>query len=154
MCTLPSDYSVRGPIISVFPLCSVCGIPLLFGGWETGRCPSHAWPIISIIVALAIAAPSSAQTPVRNPTLLLFEYAEHTADYLTGYEVDVRNATTGAVIQTIAVAKADTKFDQTTTTVTVTLNLQPVKFGTYTCVVRAVANNGTDKSDNSNATEP
>lgn len=94
---------------------------------------------------LLLAAPAFAQTPVKNPRGLGFQSADHAR--VDRYEIDIVPAAGGAVVQTITVQKADTAQDSTTQEITLTLNVQPIAFGQYRFVARAVA--GTVASDNS-----
>jgi hypothetical protein len=95
---------------------------------------------------LFVAVAAEAQTaPVKNPRAVLFDSPDHNLPELTGYEVDILSPA-GAVVQTISVAKAATTL--VGTDVRVDINVQPVTFGTYTVVVRAVASGGV-KSPNS-----
>jgi len=104
-----------------------------------------------LVCVLALCAvTTSAQTPVKNPTAIWFNSADHDLAAVTGYEVDFLNATTSAVVQTVSVAKASTT-KQADGSIRVTMNVQPVAFGTYRFVARTVA--GAIKSDNSLATE-
>lgn len=84
----------------------------------------------------------SAEAQVKNPTGVLFQCPDHDRD--SNHEVDIVDDATGNVIQTIQAGDppADTNGD-----VLVTLNVQPIAFGNYTFVVRAVA--GTLKSEDS-----
>lgn len=83
--------------------------------------------------------------PVANPRAVTFQCPDHAQD--TGHEVDIRDST-GAVIQTLQGGDppADANGD-----VTIPINVQPITFGTYTIVVRAVA--GSLKSADSVASD-
>lgn len=91
---------------------------------------------------LFVASLAQAQT-VKNPTKAIFTSPD--AATVTGYELDVINSA-GAVVQTLTfpAVPADGNGE-----VTLTVNMQPIAFGTYTCVVRAVYQ--AVKSDNSTA---
>jgi len=102
---------------------------------------------LSVAAALLIvcaAAPASAQTsePVRNPRAVAFTSADH--DRVDRYEIDVV-APDGTVLQTITVLRAETTVEGAE--VVVRLNIQPIAWGAYTFVARAVA--GTLRSENS-----
>jgi hypothetical protein len=73
------------------------------------------------------------QSMVVNPRSVVFSCPDHALD--TGHEIDIVNAS-GAVIQTIQGGDpaADGNGD-----VTVSINVQPVAFGSYTVRVRATA---------------
>lgn len=89
-----------------------------------------------------LASSATAQTPpVKNPTGLEFTCPDHATD--DGHEVDIVRESDGAVIQTISAGDPA----EVAGKVTVTLNVQPVAFGVYRFVVRALA--GTLVSSNS-----
>ena len=84
--------------------------------------------------APARRAVTQAAGPVRNPTGVMFTCPDHALD--DGHEVDIVDSVTGAVLQTLQGGDpaADAQGN-----VTILVNVQPVKFGTYTFVVRAKA---------------
>lgn len=87
-----------------------------------------------LLLVLLLPALASAQTaPVKNPTKAIFTSPD--AASVTGYEVDIIGPT-GTVVQTLTfpATAPDANGD-----VTLTLNVQPVAFGVYTAVVRAVS---------------
>jgi hypothetical protein len=100
------------------------------------------------IIALCLLMPSLAlaQTPVKNPNRAVFTVGPDAAQ-VTGYELDIINSQ-GAVVQTLTfpAQTPDAAGD-----VTLTFNVQPVAFGTYTVVVRNISN--ATKSTNSTASE-
>lgn len=103
--------------------------------------------ILAIVAVLALASSAAAQTTIKNPTAIAFTSADHDNPAVTGYEVDIITTTaTPTVVQTIAIAKASTT-KLATGEIKVTLNVQPIAFGSYRFVARTVA--GTLKSDNS-----
>ncbi len=83
--------------------------------------------------APARRAATQAAGPVRNPTGVMFTCPDHALD--DGHEVDIVDST-GVVVQTIQAGDppADAQGN-----VSVPINIQPVKFGLYTFVVRAKA---------------
>lgn len=97
-----------------------------------------------MIGSLLLLAALGVQTPapvVKNPTTIAFQCADHARD--DQHEVDIVTSA-GVVVQTLLVGDppADANGD-----VVVTVNVQPVAFGSYTFVARAVA--ATLKSANS-----
>lgn len=97
------------------------------------------------LVYLLLLSPvaAQAQAPVKNPTAVEFTSPDHAL--LTLYEIDiVRND--GSVAQTLILPK-DQAAAQPNGDWRLTINVQPIAFGAYTVVVRAVA--GLVKSDNS-----
>ena len=97
--------------------------------------------LIALLLAV-VAAPF--QTPVKNPTSVTITCPDHNQD--TGHEIDIVSA--GIVVQTI---QGGDPAPNTDGSVTFTMNVQPIKFGSYTTVVRATS--GTIKSDNSPASD-
>lgn len=99
-----------------------------------------------------IAAPRLAarvraeQTIIKNPSGVSFTSPDH--DMVDNYEIDIVRVSDGVVIQTI---QGGHPAADASGTVTVTFNIQPIAFGEYRVVVRAVA--GTQKSDNSDPSE-
>ena len=101
------------------------------------------------ILVLGTCGVASAQVPaVKNPSALTFTSADHANAAVTGYEVDILNGAT--VVQTLVIAKSATTV-LPNGDVKVTLNVQPIAFGTYKLQVRTVA--GAVKSDNSVASD-
>jgi len=88
-----------------------------------------------------MAIPIAAQT-IKNPTAVAFTCPDHARD--DQHEIDIVRVSDGAVIQTILGGDPD----EVSGEVTVAINVQPVAFGQYQVIVRAVA--GLLKSDNSN----
>jgi len=89
-----------------------------------------------MFAVLLIAATLGVQTPapiVKNPTAVVFTCADHARD--DQHEIDIVNSS-GVVVQTMLVGDppADANGD-----VVVTINVQPIAFGSYTFVARAVA---------------
>jgi hypothetical protein len=80
------------------------------------------------------AAATQSAGPVRNPSGVMFTCPDHALD--DGHEEDIVDSVTGVVVQTIQGGDpaADAQGN-----VSIALNVQPVKFGTYTFVVRAKA---------------
>lgn len=98
-----------------------------------------------LLVWLVMIGVGNAQTPpVRNPTGAQFTSPDHAT--VTGYEIDIIRVADNSLVQTITIAKSATTV-LATGEISVTLNVQPIAFGEYRCVARAVA--GTMKSDNS-----
>jgi len=97
--------------------------------------------VVVIISSVPIVAEAQVP-PVKNPTQLAFTSVDHAAS--TGYEIDIVTPT-AAVLQTLTIAKAATTV--LNGEVLVTVNVQPVTFGTYTFVARTLVN--TLKSSNS-----
>jgi hypothetical protein len=91
-----------------------------------------------------IEAPMQA-VPVKNPTTVTVPNCpDHDQD--TGHEIDILDGA-GVVVQTIAAGDPPA----VSGAVTFAINIQPVKFGDYTVVVRATA--GAVKSPNSPASD-
>src|SRR5688572_21878486 len=103
-------------------------------GWRLGLIGS------SVFVLCVIGA--SAQSPVKNPSLIAFQCPDHDRD--DAHEIDIVRASDGAVIQTLAGGDPPLTAQGE---VEVAVNVQPVGFGQYRFVVRAVA--GGLKSENS-----
>lgn len=95
--------------------------------------------VVSVVGALYAQVPA-----VKNPTKLSFSSPDHAL--ATGYEVDILNGAT--LVQTVVTDKGTLAAGVTT----LTLNVQPIAFGSYTFKVRAVA--GTVKGDTSVASDP
>ena len=85
-----------------------------------------------LLVALC-AVPAFAQGIVKNPTALLFTCPDHATD--TAHEVDIVDAKSGNVIQTLQVGDPPALANGD---VQVTLNVQATTFGAYMFVVRAI----------------
>lgn len=99
-----------------------------------------------ILACLALSVPASAQTtPPQNPNAVVFtpsSPADH--DQLTAYEATILDSA-GAVVQVLNLGKP-ALCPTTTCPATVPagdvfapLNVQPIKFGSYTIVIRGVA---------------
>jgi hypothetical protein len=97
--------------------------------------------IIALLLTLPVA--SAAQTTVKNPSLLVFVSPDHAI--VTAYELDLVRASDNATIYTLVVPKSQTRIIGPD--VEIDIHVQPVPFGSYKIVVRAVV--GTLKSDNS-----
>jgi hypothetical protein len=108
-----------------------------------------------LVAAVILGGATAAQAQIRNPRAVQFACPDHDQD--TGHELDILDST-GKVIQTLelgdpAASGTGTLPDGTPAPlVTATINVQPVAFGTYTAVVRAVF--GTAKSDPSQPSDP
>jgi hypothetical protein len=100
--------------------------------------------LIFVLAALLVATAAAAQT-VKNPTKAIFTSPD--AANVTGYELDIINEA-GAVVQTMTfpATPADPQGE-----VTLVINVQPVNFGKYTSVVRAIYQ--AVKSINSNTSD-
>lgn len=86
-----------------------------------------------LLLVLGQAGAAQTPAPVKNPSVVVFECPDHDRD--TDHEIDILRASDGAVIQTLQVG--DPPADGSGN-VTVKLNVQPIAFGTYWLVVRAV----------------
>lgn len=95
----------------------------------------------ALILIVALQVP-----PVKNPTAIEFSSPDHAQ--LSGYEVDIRLDSDDSLVQTLNIAPPD---PLPSGTIRLTLNVQPVKFGSYHFVVRAIA--GGLESDNSPASD-
>jgi hypothetical protein len=100
------------------------------------------------LVCLLLLCPVVAQAQVKNPTQVEFTSPDHAL--LSAYEVDIVRADS-TVAQTLTIA-ASMGVVQPNGNIRLMLNVQPIAFGQYTIVVRAVA--GTLESDNSPASDP
>jgi len=96
-------------------------------------------PVVGSEAAAAQTAPM-----VKNPRGVGFTCPDHALD--NDHEIDIIRASDGSLVQTIL--GGDPPADATGEVV-VMVNVQPIAFGQYRFVVRAVA--GTLKSDNSAA---
>lgn len=91
--------------------------------------------VATVVLVIFGSGVASAQTPpVKNPSALAFTCPDHATD--TGHEVDIINTATGEVIQTLSVG--DPPLDANGEVV-VAVNVQPVAFGAYRFVARALA---------------
>jgi hypothetical protein len=101
------------------------------------------------VVLMLLLVPSLVQaqsTVVKNPTAVVFTpSADHANPAVTGYELDFVSST-GAVVQTITIAKSALT-TLSTGELTTVINVQPVNFGAYTAKMRTVA--GSIKGDDS-----
>lgn len=89
--------------------------------------------VVGMVFGSAVAAHAQAPAPVvKNPRAVLFECPDHDRD--TGHELDIIEAATGKVVQTIVVGDPakDGNGD-----VRVTINVQPIDFGRYVIKARA-----------------
>jgi hypothetical protein len=98
-----------------------------------------------VLCLLLLPVLASAQA-VKNPTKAIFAPGADAA-LVTGYELDILNGA-GVVVQTMTFPK---QVSDANGEVTLTINVQPVTFGSYTCVVRNVYN--AIKSVNSNPSD-
>lgn len=96
---------------------------------------------ILFLAVVLCASPAFAQAGIKNPSALAFTCPDHALD--NQHEIDIVRAD-GTVVQTIL--GGDPPLNAAGEVV-VPVNLQPIAFGTYTFVARAVS--GTSKSDNS-----
>lgn len=99
-----------------------------------------------LIVAALLALPAAAHaqsTTTKNPTTVQFVVSTDHAT-VTSYELDLVRASDNAVVQTLNLGKPS---PDATNTAQVTINVQPIAFGTYYGVMRSVA--GSLKSANS-----
>lgn len=105
--------------------------------------------ILAVVMTLALlhATPVVAQVPpVKNPAAVKFSSVDHGA--ATGYEVDIVTST-GTVLTTLTLGKGAV---QTDGDILLSLNVQPIAFGTYRLKLRTVA--GTFKSADSPLSDP
>ena len=100
------------------------------------------YTVLFLILGVVLVA----QTPVKNPTVLTFTSPDHDNTLVTGYELDIVNSTTLAVVQTLNVPKSSTT-KLPNGDIRIGLNVQPVNFGSYKIIARTVT--ATVKSDNS-----
>jgi hypothetical protein len=122
LCVWPAPAAAQGP------------------AWVAGRLAPAA---LDARIAAAVVAQVSI---VRNPRAVVFECPDHDQD--TGHEIDIVRVSDGAVIQTIQGGDpASGAVVDGLPSVTIPINVQPVIFGAYRVVVRAVA--GSFKSDSS-----
>jgi len=99
------------------------------------------WATASVVASWClVAVPASGQL-VRNPTAVLFTCPDHARD--TDHEIDIVRESDGAVMQTILGGDPP----EVNGEVVVVMNVQPIAYGAYRVVVRAVA--GVFTSDNS-----
>ncbi len=98
-----------------------------------------------LVAILAVPSLALAQAPVKNPTRAIFTSPD--AATVTGYEIDIINSL-GVVTQTLTFAPV---LPNGQGEVVLTINVQPVAFGSYTAVVRAVYQ--AMKSANSNTSD-
>lgn len=99
---------------------------------------------VSLVAGVWLTSTVLTQAPINNPSGLVFRCPDHGLD--DQHEVDLVRVSDSAVIQTLLVGDppADASGD-----VTVAVNVQPVAFGRYVFVVRALA--GALNSDSSAA---
>lgn len=83
---------------------------------------------------------------VKNPSAVTFTCPDHDQD--TAHEIDIVDSN-GVVVQTIIGGDPAPNADGS---VTIPINVQPIKFGTYTFIVRATA--GGVKSPDSPPSDP
>ncbi|HAM59502.1 MAG TPA: hypothetical protein DCQ64_30475 [Candidatus Rokubacteria bacterium] len=102
----------------------------------------QAWMGVMVLLS---AVSLSAQGPPKNPSQIAFFCPDHDRD--DQHEIDVVRVSDGVVIATLLGGDPPL----TGTEVVVDLNVQPVAFGSYRFVVRAVA--GPLRSANSDPSE-
>ncbi len=102
------------------------------------------------LLCAAVAAPTFAQT-IRNPRSVTFPCPDHTLD--DGHEIDVIRLSDNTLVQTIqgldpaSSGTAAMPDGSLAPKVTVTINMQPINFGSYYFIVRSLG--AGVKSDNS-----
>jgi hypothetical protein len=90
---------------------------------------------LAVVLMLLGATAATAQTAVKNPTLVTFTVsADHAL--VASYELDIVRVSDNAVVQTLNVGKPA---PDATGTASVSINVQPIAFGGYYGVMRAVA---------------
>ena len=92
-------------------------------------------------VFLLLVQSAQAQTPVKNPAALAFTCPDHATD--DQHEIDIVRVSDGVVVATILGGDPPLQNNE----VIIPINVQPVAFGSYRFIVRAVA--GSVKSVNS-----
>jgi hypothetical protein len=98
---------------------------------------------------LMLAALVQTREVPKNPTEVIFTCADHDRD--DQHELDIIRSSDGTVLQTILLG--DPPADAAGL-ITAAINVQPIAFGTYTAVARAVAGGvKSENSDPSNAWE-
>lgn len=107
------------------------------------------------VVGLLVPSLAQAQNP-KNPTIIEFSSIDHASGAVTGYEADIQTPT-GGVVQTLTIAKSAVSVVSGTlgdpaAVYRVSINVQPITFGSYITVMRTVA--GAAKSDNSLPSNP
>lgn len=95
-------------------------------------------PRVSARSVLAVQNP----TIVRNPTIVKFQCPDHAQD--SGHEIDIVNATTGAVVQTLSLGDPAPDAQGF---IVFNVNVQPIAHGNY--IVRARSISGAVKSPDS-----
>lgn len=95
--------------------------------------------LASLVLSAALFQTAPA---VKNPSVIAFDCVDHAQD--TQHEVDIIRASDNAVVQTLLIGDPAPNAQGV---IEANVNVQPVAFGQYRFVVRAVA--GTAKSDNS-----
>lgn len=106
------------------------------------------WVVSMLFLAifLAMSKVPAAQTVVNNPRGLAFTCPDHDGD--DQHEIDIVRESDGRVVQTLL--SGDPPLNAAGE-VEVVINVQPVAFGRYYFIVRAVA--GTLRSDNSDPSQ-
>lgn len=93
--------------------------------------------VVLLLSSVAVPALAHAQTPaVKNPSGLEFTSADHAI--VTSYELDIVRESDKVVVQTLTVANSPV-IALVAGKVVIPLNVQPVTFGSYRIVSRAVA---------------
>lgn len=116
--------------------------------------------VLAVLVIAPALFPHIAYGQTNNPSSVEFESPDHNVAEVNGYELDILvcsnppTCTNQSFIQTIQIAKSNvTQIGTNPATnapiYSASLNLQPIKFGSYVGVMRTVA--GAVKSVNSDA---
>ena len=100
---------------------------------------------VSLGGLLLVTVPGYAQSPPKNPNTVGFTCPDHDRD--DQHEIDIVREGDGVVVATLLGGDPPLVNGE----VILTLNVQPIAFGRYRFVARAVA--GAVKSDNSTPTE-
>lgn len=100
------------------------------------------WCGIVVCFLFGFSGMLAAQSAPKNPSGLAFICPDHATD--DGHEVDIVRESDGVVIQTLSIGDPVINAQGE---VELSLNVQPIAFGSYRFVARAVA--GTITSDNS-----
>lgn len=136
------DAQWRGGTLVVLALAVVLSACAAKGPVVSQPTGPDYWPrLVAEADAQRVLAPAGrvnvlafqAAVPKKNPTVIAFTCPDHALD--NQHEVDVVEDITGRVVQTLLVG--DPPLDANGD-VTVTLSVQPVAFGSYHFVVRAV----------------
>ena len=85
------------------------------------------------VCLLGLASPVFAQTPLKNPSAIAFQCVDHATD--DQHEIDIVRASDGVVVATILGGDPPLVNNE----VVIPINVQPVAFGQYRFIARAVA---------------